>query len=582
MKRILTKTLPFWGLLLPVAAFAQVGSPAQPPKENLHLYQAPGGALYLHPDQPLYLFLSGSPEGPKLPFQTKAESLAKEPRTNLPFYFKDGAGRHTLVHPEGDADTAKGRKRSNNPTDENVFYFHLDGKAPKSRVVPKSAIQASNRGVVYFGGPVELKLVAEDQGEGLKVNASGLAAIYSSLDGAAFEKVEAPLSFAEERAYDLRFYGEDNVGNQESVRRYRFQIDKTAPASKLRFRGPESGSFVSSSTLVVLSAQDAGAGVGSISYQIKGKSRGTYQRPVSLQGLGAGEYQILYWSQDQVGNQEAQRSQGFILDRTAPKIEMGNEGPVFRGKNGFFVGPNTKLTASVSDAGAGVAWMKYKLNQESGVYQGPLSPPQKAGSFLLKLWASDKVGNQTQAFEYKMNQDPVPPTSRYAFSGPHYADSKGKFIAGSAKVTLSALDKDSGVKETNFQIDQGAEEPYQGEITAAPGPHELAYYSTDQVGNKEKKNKLHFYVDSVPPEITPKMSVGSMGEERFPKGSLLFVIATDKASGLEKVEISINGSPASLLSQPPKFDEPGRYKVELTATDKVGNRSTTAVSFLIQ
>ncbi|OGH02273.1 MAG: hypothetical protein A2426_03180 [Candidatus Lambdaproteobacteria bacterium RIFOXYC1_FULL_56_13] len=490
-----------------------------------------------------------------------------------------------MVHPDGDADTAKTHKRrADVPGDENIFYFHLDGKAPLSRPVPKSATQAHNRGVIFFGEPVEIQLVSEDQGEGLKVNQSGVVAVYSSLDGAPFEKVTGPLGFAEERAYELRYYGEDNVGNQEAVRRYRFQIDKTAPNSKLRFRGPESGTFVSPSTLVVLSAQDTGAGVGVTRYQIKGKggAEGNYQRPINLAGLGQGDYQIHYWSQDKLGNAETAKSQSFTLDRTAPKIEMGNEGPVFREKGNLFVGPNTKLTASVSDNGAGVAWMKYKLDQDSGVYQGPVGLPKKAGRFVFKLWAADKVGNQTQAYEYELTQDPVPPTSHFAFSGPHSADSKGKFIAGSAKVTLSAEDKSSGVKEIGYQLDQGAEGVYREAVTAAAGPHELAYFSTDNVGNREKKNKLHFFVDADPPEITTKMSVGSMGEERFPKGSLLFVIATDKASGLEKVEISINGSKASLLQQPPKFDEPGRYKVELAATDKVGNRSTATVSFLIQ
>ena len=59
----------------------------------------------------------------------------------------------------------------------------------------------------------------------------------------------------------MQYYSVDQVGNPESPRIVDFEVDVTPPQTVLRFEGPHHESSVASKGVLVLEAEDAGAGV---------------------------------------------------------------------------------------------------------------------------------------------------------------------------------------------------------------------------------------------------------------------------------------------------------------------------------
>jgi len=602
MKPLVCKIGLVVGLCVPTFLFAQEASepgsvpvvtpenrqasPASPPKARQKIYQSPNGELYMQPDQKLYFNVSGSENGPTFLMQSKAgliQKLRKKPVR--PFQFKDGEGRHTLVHPSGEGNYWSGRKKLESVNDENIFYFHLDGQAPRTRVKSKGAVRAGTSKGIYYGGPVRLILSATDTKAKLQSNVSGLQEVFFSVDGRSFESYKSPVSFEGERLHQIRYYGVDHVGNQEELHSFQFRIDTTAPNSLIKYKGIESGEYLASSTRIFFQGFDKDSGLKQVHYKISGpkKIAGLYRGPISLKKWPDGAYQVRYRATDKVRNHQAEQTASFYLDTKAPRLSIKTEGPGFWSKQTLYVASASKIELIAKDQSSGVAWVKYKIGKKSKRYQGPIAVPRKAGSFVVKAWAGDKVRNQSRVYKYKLVMDPNAPQSKYRFVGPQFSGSKGKFISAKTMIKLTSSDKASGVQHKYYQLDAQGDEQYKRPFAVpTAGEHRLGYYGKDQVGNTERANHVNFIVDTEAPNIETKFSVGSMGEDVYPRGSLLFVIGSDRASGLQKILISINGSKPTLYERPPRLNKKGRYKVSLQAYDRVGNRSDAKLQFTVR
>ncbi|MDT8447474.1 MAG: chitobiase/beta-hexosaminidase C-terminal domain-containing protein [bacterium] len=588
------KTAYYWALaalLLPEllwAQSAQTNPPAQPERAVRKIYQSPMGEVYMHPQQPLYLWVSGSEGSEKFPLQTKADWVARvkgQAQGNSPFRFRDGEGRHTLVHPNGEGHFWSQRKKLESLGDEEIFYFHLDGQAPRSWPASSGAPKGSGPLGRYYGGPVKISLKAQDQGAPPKSNFSGLQSIYYSLDGAAFEVYRSPLSFEQERAYQLRYYAVDQVGNQEKLKEFKFHLDLSPPQSSIHYHGPKSGEFLSAESSLSFKGQDSGVGLAAIHYEFRGpqKLSGKYGSPISLKKLKEGRYEVSYEAVDKVRNRQTPAQASFVLDQSAPRLRLNAEGDGYRKSGMLYVSQRSKLALQAQDAGAGVDWVKYKFGKSTQTYQSPFEVPKASGEYLYKAWARDKVGNQTRLMSFKVVQDPHPPTSRYQFKGNHYIDTKGRFLSPKGQIILSASDKASGVATKFYGVDGAAPAAYRQPIGGfSGGQHELVFYATDQVANQERQQRLTFFVDDQPPEVATRFSTGSMGESTYPQGSLLFLMGTDKASGLAKIRYRLNGGQEVVYDQPLRLDRPGRYDLEVWASDRVGNQAKIRTAYQVR
>jgi hypothetical protein len=99
--------------------------------------------------------------------------------------------------------------------------------------------------------------------------------------------------------------------------------DTTPPVTAIAFQPthqPASKTYVSGSTVFTLSANDDASGVREIKYRIDGGAWNTYTKGLTLSTLPDGEHTISYYSVDNTGNNETEKTLTIILDKSPPTI----------------------------------------------------------------------------------------------------------------------------------------------------------------------------------------------------------------------------------------------------------------------
>lgn len=195
-------------------------------------------------------------------------------------------------------------------------------------------------------------------------------------------------------------------------------------------------------------------------------------------------------------------------------------------------------------------WGGYTINIDSNVLQGPVTFPA--------------IG------------DTLAPQTTLSFSG---TPGESGYYKSTGSVTLNALDRQSGVKATYYQLNGGA-------ITAYTGPFALTenrdytfnYYSEDAAGNREATKTAKLSVDSIPPTTAVQLqgqlsSVASW----FTSPVTVSIQAADNFSGVAVSQMNINdgtwtdlpaGNTATISNNG------ANMKLGIRSKDKAGNFST--------
>ncbi|HEY0698148.1 MAG TPA: family 16 glycoside hydrolase, partial [Micromonospora sp.] len=182
--------------------------------------------------------------------------------------------------------------------------------------------------------------------------------------------------------------------------------------------------------------------------------------------------------------------------------------------------------------------------------------------------------------------DTTAPTVTAVVSGDK--DTNGAYV-GSATVTLSATDSESGVDRVEYSLDGGAYGTYAAPVTVnQPGQHTVSYRATDRAGNTSTPQSVSFTVveppapDTTPPTITAAVS-GQLDDNGAYLGSATVILtASDSGSGVDRVEYSLDGGAYVRYSAPVTVNQAGQHMVSYRATDKAGNTSGTAsVTFTV-
>ncbi|CAJ36058.1 chitobiase/beta-hexosaminidase C-terminal domain-containing protein [Methanocella arvoryzae] len=135
------------------------------------------------------------------------------------------------------------------------------------------------------------------------------------------------------------------------------------------------------------------------------------------------------------------------------------------------------------------------------------------------------------------------------------------------QVTLTASDEDSGVANTYYTIDGGAQQTYSAPFTVTDGTHTIQYWSVDKAGNTETAQTLNLNVDTKAPVITSDRTPANANGWNNGDVTVSFT-ATDDGSG-----ISGSASYSQTLT-----GEGSSQSVEWSVTDLAGNTANATVS----
>lgn len=556
------------------------------------IYVGPDQKVYINKNLPVYFKVSLSPDEKSPSYILPGKPTEKYAN---PMYF-DTEGLNTLRSPSAVDPVTK---QVIMPKRDILFGMFADGKPPITKLkLTHSSRHIKNKTTFYNKG-ITPEFESNDA-------TSGVDATYVSVNASPYQEYsKVQLNFDQEKEYIIKYYSVDRVGNAEVPRSETFSIDNTAPITSFTIIGQSKGKMLSSKASIALSSKDTLSGISRILYSINESDEKVYTAPIPLSVLKDGKSKIKYYAIDNVGNKEEVKvisanteeveektdlsSYSFYIDKEPPVIGLEIEGDQFKGKY-LYISKDSHIKINANDDKSGVAKIMYSIDNAllGNNYEGPFVVDGE-GLHTISYAAVDNVGNLAMAKTQQVYVDKHTPISKISFKGHQFVNRDTLFITSETKISISTNEIGSGIQSTEYVLDN-TKYSYSSPIEVSKeGFHTLEYFSRDNVTNTEANKKTTFFVDNISPKIIFNFSVKAIGEKSvrdekytiYPSNAMLYIAATDNASGGEKLEYRINkGAPQNLI--PLKGLAPGNYEVEIHAYDALKNKSSLTIRFSIE
>lgn len=564
----------FFLIFCPFVVFSQ-----ELPNVKKQYYINEDGKLYWQGTNPVYLFISETPDGKNL---HRLESKIHEDYTNPMYLDTEGIN---YIRSNWAADSTG---KQIQPKFELLFEVYKDSYAPNTTVTfEESPKYKSTEGQQFYGKGLKLKTKATD-------NQSGVQKTFYSVDNNNFLAFQGEQDLNVDKEYDIKIYSADNTGNVEPIQIYQFRVDLTNPVSEYTVHNDRSGMIFSPRTYIKLQSVDASSGLNRVAYKIDNGAEQIFKDQINLASLADGAHTIHYYGYDNVKNKEEDKVIEFYLDKTVPAVEATIVGDQYQNRGRVFVSTRTKVKLTAEDNKAGVKTIKYSIDgAEAETYYEPFILDKTGGNHVITYYAIDKVNNR---FDGKLEEDNLSrssldidmeaPEISYEFTGSQYHSRDTAFVTSNSEIALSALDSDSGIKDLGYKINGGQGQAYTGPIKLEEeGFYTIDFYGTDQVNNRNTKS-FFFVVDNTGPKVEHILSMEPVGKiildekEGLPigvysKGVKLFLGATDKTVDTDKIYYTLNGAAEVEYTRPVKIDTRGLVTYKIRATDKLGNATTS-------
>jgi len=571
-------------LLLSVIFSISINSQAQEPLKHIKkIYRSPEGKLYANKSLPIYFRIATSPDDDAQSFLLNPAEDSKKYAN--PMYF-DTEGYNTFRSPSK-VDTVT--KQVVYPLEDIIYEIYSDSKAPVTRFSIEQSKHYLKDGIYYFNEKITIQFNAKDE-------TSGVEASYYSLNGQAFQALTSTIELNEEKQYILKYYSVDNVGNAEDIKEIKIVIDITKPETKLTAEPDKYENIVSPRTKIILEATDNSSLVKQTLYSIDNGTFYKYSKPLNLATFKEGEHNIIYYSIDNVGNEEPKKEFQFYLDKTAPMVVDELIGNTFITNGKEYSSGRSKIKLTAMDNKSGVKEIRYSISDgEFQVYSQPFYL-SKSGQLKIQTFVIDNVNNQSinTIMTDKSNISYVDlsgPKLGHSFTGAKFQSKDTVFITKDTKIQLAASDDAAGFNRLTYSIDNGDITPYTKPfIINNEGVHTITYTGYDNVENTSV-NSFICVEDNIGPEIFFRFSILSDKQKTldgkiydiYPEHVVLFLSSTDLSVGFDKMFYSVNGQAkkpyTSLITG---FQGGKAYQVKVTSVDKLGNESEESIEFYIE
>lgn len=290
---------------------------------------------------------------------------------------------------------------------------------------------------------------------------------------------------------------------------------------------------------------------------------GTAYQLASITADGA--YTLTVTGTDRSGNQTT-KSVRFTVDKTAPTITVANV------SSGGFYNVDVVPTVTVTDVN-----LKGSTATLNGQPYASGTPLTAEGAYTLAVSAEDLAGNTaTQTVNFII--DKTPPVSTVTVGSPRYFANGNLYVSGRTDLTISANDSASGVKISEYGIDNAAFGGYGAPFNLASlpdGGHTIAYRSIDNVSNLETSKQLDVILDKTPPKtvITASDPLVEGAVNTVSPKTTFTLAATDNLSGVKGIWYRIDGGQWQLFSAGLTLAgiKAGAHTISFSASDNVGN-----------
>lgn len=160
-----------------------------------------------------------------------------------------------------------------------------------------------------------------------------------------------------------------------------------------------------------------------------------------------------------------------------------------------------------------------------------------------------------------------------------YSDGKMTYATSETKFELKSLDQLSSLSYIEYKIDDSVFQTYHHPFSIPDeGLHRIVYRGVDKVGNREPDNVYVVTIDNTGPTVTlsTDKALHEDGDKHYNVvNSKVYLKASDRLSGVQKIEYSMNGGEYQTYAGPITLEGTGMHQIRYRAIDNLGNVSTT-------
>jgi len=291
-------------------------------------------------------------------------------------FFLTGEGEHTIDWFSADY--------AGNVEDVNSTVLRVDNTPPATSLLigdPKYQVGGN-----FITSSTPLILQSSDGGS-IPV---GIEVTKYRIDGGGWNNYSSSFTLAGEWTHAVEYFSRDLLTNEETANAIQIVVDDSPPATTISIGDPKytiGGTYVNSSTPLILSTMDGGVGSNSTFYRLWDGSWSfwrEYSTSISLAGRD-GIWFVEFLSFDFLGNREVMQNETLILDTTPPVTTI-------LPATGTYT-PATLFTLTATDTGCGVNVTRYRIDDGQWTdYTLGFTLPE--GTHNISFFSIDNLGNQ--------------------------------------------------------------------------------------------------------------------------------------------------------------------------------------------
>jgi large repetitive protein len=396
----------------------------------------------------------------------------------------------------------------------------------------------------------------------------GLAGTTFELDGGATEagttvQVAALADHSNDGTHEIAYRSADVVGNREADKIATVLIDTLPPETRDDIiAGPPA--HTDPVTVTLSPSDDNGArdvsGVAATHYRI---DDGAWRTGSSVEVTGDGQHTVSYYSTDNAGNDEAVKTSRTVTIGTAPPGASTDDAPA------AWVNHDVTLTITPGERAVRTTYELDAGPTQTGTSVVVEAPATHANDgehvITYRSWTIGDVAETTRTAVVRIDT-----------TAPHTSDNAPVgWQHGPVTLTLDTADASSGVAETTYAIDGGAQRQGTSVVVSGDGTHTVTYFSTDNVGNVEAAESVAVRIDDTAPRVTCPQA----GRWFKTKTVTARITATDAGSGVRDIAYRL-GQGAWRTGSSVRVKGLGRHIVSFRATDANGNVCTATSSVI--
>ncbi len=432
-------------------------------------------------------------------------------------------------------------------------------------------------------------------------------------DNGVYHNYSTPFTLNGEGQHDLTWGSEDYLGNNETGNTIAVWVDDSTPTTSIpigtpKYRAnPAHDWNITSSTTFTLSSSDNPVHNSGVSFNWYSDNGVYYVYSVPFTLNGEGQHNLIWGSEDYLGNNETGNSMTVWLDDTAPTTTMPIGTPKYRANpaHDWNVTSATTFILTGSDNPAHNSGVYFRWYIDNGVYYNYSAPFTLSGEGKHDLtWGSeDYLGNNETGNTITVWVDDSTPTTQLTIGDPKYRSNPTHEwnVTSMTQLTLSTNDNpmhNTSVAITWYKIDGDYYTGISFNLSSyGDGLHTINWGSSDNLNNNESGNSIIIWLDDTSPTILSPSIIEnsdflySEGTNLFysnlmggsPENFMIWGNAVDSGSGLKNATFSyaFGDSPASDISPfnwsasyDIVFTDNGNGLIYVNITDNLGNLQT--------